>query len=75
MNGYLVVLRHHLDDLPLLLTSALTEAREVAAAVTEEDGANEKKLLSIDASTPSCVGIYHFTHGRLTKWERVNDFE
>ena len=74
MNAYLVMLRHANDDLPLLLTPDFEEAKAFAKNVTEEDGANEKQILKLDANTPIAVHVYDFRDGRLTRVLRVKDF-
>ena len=69
MDGYLVVIRHSCDDIPLLLTGSLAEAMQFASQVDEDDGEDEKAFLGIDATTPVCVSVMHFVGGRVAKIE------
>jgi hypothetical protein len=70
MDGFLVVMRHGSDDLPLLLTDRNVEAYQFAAAVTADDGRDEMAILKLDA-TPICVCIYTFVDGKLVECETV----
>lgn len=47
MNGFLVVLRHSMDDIPLLLTADINreEALDFASKVTPESGAEEQDII------------------------------
>lgn len=74
MDGYLVVLRHSMDDLPLMLLSSHDEAVGAATVVQPGDGENVKSLLSIDASTPICVWVYSFRGGQMVEAEKVKEF-
>ena len=74
MNAYLVMLRHTHDDVPLFLTVSRVEALELARNVTEEDGANECKIIGIDATTPCGVWVYTFDGARLAKAEQIQDW-
>lgn len=74
MDGYLVMLRHHEDDLPLLLTGDIREAMQFAKRVTEEDGGNEKAILKLDSSTPVSVQLYEFSSGRLARVTAIKSF-
>lgn len=74
MNGYLVVLRHSIDDLPLMLLPTHEEAMAAAQLVQPNDGENVKQMLSIDARTPICVWVYSFADGLVTAAELVKEF-
>ena len=75
MNGYLVVIRHACDDIPLLLTNDEIEAMDFAAKVNEDDGEAEKKLLGIDAATQCNASVYKFSGGKLCDHQVVRDFQ
>ena len=75
MNGYLVVLRHSMDDLPIKLCATIQEAKRVAQNTSADDGAGSKDVLKLDSSTPIGVDIWIFTNGMLTGCEQVKDFE
>lgn len=75
MNGYLVVLRHGFDDLPLFLTESEAQAITVANGTLEDDGAHIKKMLSIDCDTAASVYIYEFKNGCMSAARKIKDFE
>ena len=75
MNGYLVVLRHLMDDLPLLLTGDREIALEFADSLESDSGVGEKQLLRLDSSTPLNVWIYTFARGQLIEAVCVKEFE
>lgn len=75
MNGYLVVIRHTCDDIPLLLTSDEQEAFDFAGKVNEDDGEAEKKLLGIDATTPCNASVYKFSGGKLCDHQVARNFD
>jgi hypothetical protein len=72
---YLVMLRHSEDDIPLRLFNDQESAVEFAKTVGEDDGEREKRILSIDATTPICVAIYHFQDGVMESVDVVKDFD
>lgn len=74
MNGYLVVLRHDMDDLPLFLTEFEDKAIEIANGTLEDDGEHIKKMLSIDCDTAASVYIYVFTDGCMSEARKIKDF-
>ena len=75
MNGFLVVLRHSMDDIPLLLTDNEDEAMRFAESVNDSDGKTEKQVLSLDSSTPVCVCVWIFVSGHLVGSRLVKSFE
>ncbi len=74
MNGFLVMLRHSMDDLPLFLTGDREEAMDFARKVTEDSGEHEKEVLRLDASTPISAQVYEFKDGKLCEMVEVVDF-
>ena len=86
MNGYLVVVRHTEDDIPVFLTSDHLEAVRFAESVkpTEWDektmsiipGDDEEsqRLLWLDATTPLNVSVYEFKDGKFVGFVVVRDF-
>jgi len=74
LDGYLVVLRHTMDDIPLLLTSDEQEAIDFAKTVGPDYGEREKITLNTDCGTPVIVAIYPFLDGKLVGMREVKDF-
>ena len=75
---YQVVVRHTMDDIPVLLTDSLPVAKKYAATVTPTmDGICVGKacdVLNINATTPVNVSIYTFIDGKLAEWDTVREF-
>jgi len=72
---YLVVLRHAMDDLPILLTDSYKHAVTQAKRCGPKAGGRAKRLLSIDCTTPCAVYVYTFRCGHLTEAECVRTFD
>ncbi len=72
---YLVVVRHALDDLPVLLTADRTAAMAAAETATPNSGDPAADVLGIDVSTPGHVALYTFEDGVLTDASEVKDFD
>lgn len=75
VNGFLVMMRHGEDDLPLFLTNDINAAKAFALNVKLDDGRDEAKILNIDATTPMHVQVYEFRGGRLSHVWHVHSFE
>ena len=76
MNGYLVVARCPLDDIPLGLFNTLDCAMEFAKASTRESVLAPAKALALDTSLVYSVGILSFVNGLPHGGYRfVHDFE
>jgi hypothetical protein len=74
MNGYLVMLRCSIDDIPLRLFAERGDACQYADDVTPDYGERESTILRIDKSEVCNVSIYHFEHGVLESFEVVRNF-
>lgn len=74
MNFFLVVIRHSLDDLPLLATADEAEAMHFAENATEESGTEAAAVLNLDSSTPVNLSIWVFVGGKLTESRLVKEF-
>ena len=75
MDAYLVMLRHGMDDIPMLLTAVESEAIEFAERLGPNSGEREKIELGIDASMPNCVDVYRFVGGKLCGMNRIKTFD
>lgn len=64
VDGYLVVWRHTLDDIPVALFASRSEAREFAENTSFRAGYEVAEKFGIDCSTPVCFVIYRFVAGR-----------
>ena len=74
MNGFLVVLHHTMDDLPIRLCQDRTEAEKVANETEEMPTDEIRKILSTDCSTPCNVSIIEFVDGRPVDDAVVREF-
>ena len=74
MDGYLVMLCHTMDDLPLGLFQAEHQAREYAKKVKRGDDKLCKSVMNSDASTPLCVKLVTFREGKPKVCEVVQEF-
>jgi hypothetical protein len=75
MNGYLVVLRHEMDDLPVGLFATQKEAAKCAANLDEMPTTFIRDFYQTDCSTPCSVAIVKFSDGEPWQFETVRDFE
>lgn len=75
MNGFLVLLCHTMDDLPV----ALRGTRDKAMALVNDLGPMPseyiRKVFGTDCSTPSCIKIVEFHNGVPVKCEVVREFD
>lgn len=74
MNGYLVMLSHTLDDLPVALFASAWDAQTFAENIKPDDGKSVGKLLQLDATTPVCVKVLTFKEGRPDAVTVVKEF-
>lgn len=75
MNGFMVALRHTMDDVPLRLFDNNPEALDFARGVGEDDDRFAREIISSDASTPVSVAVYEFRDGILANVEIVKSFD
>ena len=67
MDGFLVLLRHSMDDLPIALFTTYEQASRFAGKVKPMPTAAIRKLFQLD-STPVSVCIVTFIKGRPKCW-------
>ena len=64
MDGYLVMLCHSMDDIPV----ALCESKEEAEAIASERGwdltEDERRIFGIDCDSPAVIKIVQFVDGK-----------
>lgn len=75
MNGFLVVIRHLYDDLPIALYATNAEAFAAAHATKESDGDDFCKLINLDATTPQSVWVFEYRDGKPVVANIVKVFE
>lgn len=63
LDGYLVVWRHTMDDVPVGLFANKEEALKVAKTMSFKSGYNTAGRLGIDCSTPICFVVVPFVRG------------
>lgn len=71
---YLVMLVHHMDDLPVFLTTDRDEAIERASQMDEMPSFEIRELFNTDCSTPVCVKIVTFSQGVPVAVNVVKEF-
>lgn len=68
MDGYLVWLRHTMDDLPIGLFPHTAKGKAEACIFAGETKpmptAKIRKVLGVDCSTPVCVSVVEFVGGK-----------
>lgn len=74
MNGYLVVLRHSMDDLPIGLYATEVEAIKAAKRTRAMPTKRICGIIKTDCSTPACVAVYSFEDGKLVQMVCVKIF-
>jgi hypothetical protein len=77
MNGFLVLLRCGMDDLPLGLFATHTAAWNFAKGIvpTSEEIAVTERVLSLDVSDLHAVSVMSFDNGVPVKCEFVHGFK
>lgn len=75
MNGYLVLLRHGMDDLPIGLFDTQGRADQFASTVEPMPTEAIRSLYGTDCSTPCCVEIVEFANGLPVNIRFVRDFD
>lgn len=74
MNGFLVVLVHTMDDLPIGLFATHPEAMALAKRQRGMPTVAMRNVFDTDASTPCCVSICEFRDGVPLGLELVKSF-
>lgn len=75
MNGFLVVVRCGMDDLPVRLIADEEAAMSYASAVPAADVALVKKTLVLDTSVFHGTGVVLFVNGQPVGYRHVLDFD
>lgn len=75
MDGYVVLLRHTMDDLPLALFGSHADAVAFAKTVDWMPTDKVRDILGTDCSTPCVIAIAEFREGLLYSLEIVRDIE
>jgi hypothetical protein len=75
MNGFLVLLCHTMDDLPIRFCMDRDEAIHIAHSAGEMPTPVIRTVFKSDASTPVCVKIVTFIEGLPTACEVVKHFD
>lgn len=63
MNGYLVLLRHEMDDLPIGLFATYNEAKAFAVEHGPDPTDDEREVFYTDCSTPLYTCVVPFVDG------------
>jgi len=74
MNGFLVLLCHTMDDLPVGLFKSFQLALAHARAQEAFPDAILREVYCTDCSTPVCMKIVQFVGGKPIKCDVVMDF-
>lgn len=74
MNGYLVVLVHTMDDLPIGFYLWEEEARHKARRVKPMPTTRIRQVYGVDCSTPLSVKMVQFRNGKPISVELVKEF-
>lgn len=64
MNGFLVLLSHTMDDLPIGLFRTVKEAIEFADAASFDPTPEQREVFNTDCSTPCCINVVQFVDGK-----------
>lgn len=74
MNGFLVLLCHTMDDLPISLHSDKEKAMKAALDCWDLPSVEIERVYRTDCSTPVCVKVVEFYRGKPVYCEVVKDF-
>jgi len=75
MNGYLVLLCHTMDDLPVRFFATHFAACRFAQSLSGEPDKAIRDLFNTDCSTPVCVKVVEFRDGAPLAMDLVKEFE
>lgn len=73
MNGFLVLIRHQMDDIPAALLPNRHLAEGAASTIDPMAPEHVREVFKTDASTPICVCIVEFRDGRPVSCDRVRN--
>lgn len=75
MNGFLVLLCHNMDDLPVFLTDNEDAAMKFASELDAEPSQTIRQVFNTDCSTPNCVKVVLFVGGKPVGVRYVKGFD
>jgi len=75
MNGFLVVLRHTMDDLPVALFDNWEAALEYAMAIKGMPCNWDREVFNTDCSTPCAVAIATFKNSFVAQFDIVRTLD
>ena len=67
LDGYLVIWRHTMDDVPVGLFKTSTAAYHAAKSMSHRAGYAAAKKLGIDCGTPVCFAVVEMANGKPTE--------
>jgi len=73
MNGFLLLLRHSMDDIPVGLFKTYAQALTESAKRKWLLSAAEERLFVINPTTPMSIAIVEFRSGKAQKMTIVRD--
>lgn len=74
MNGFLVLLVHTMDDLPVYFADKEVDAMVFAKNLLPDPPEAVRLVFNTDCSTPVCVKVVRFSNGMPQSVEVVKDF-
>ena len=75
MNGFLVLIRHQMDDIPAALLSNRHVAEGAASTIDPMAPEHVREVMDTDASTPICVCIVEYRDGWPVSCDVVRDLQ
>lgn len=73
MNGFLVLVRHQMDDIPAALLPNRHLAEGAASTIDPMAPEHVRSVFKTDASTPICVCIVEYRDGWPVSCDRVRN--
>jgi hypothetical protein len=74
MNGFLVLLCHGMDDLPIRLCAKEVDAMAYAEKVRPMPNKAIREVFNTDCSSPNCVKVVRFVDGKPVSVRIVKTF-
>lgn len=74
MNGFLVMLHHTMDDLPVRLFATRRAAIACAKKLSAEPEESIREIFRRDCSMPVCTAVVEFRQGKPVRAENVRHF-
>lgn len=76
MNGWLIVGRCPMDEIPMYFEAEEADARKMVTMIEETDVLRQARELGLDTSSCICLGLHQFRAGRLVgEYEIVRDYQ